>query len=107
MSFAISVDTAAAVRALTERTRPSLAFDGVRVVRRAIALGAQRVDVRCTDDNFTVRWKGPGADPEEVALITTVLGNNADADARRASALLALEEKHSLALLAVLATSPR
>lgn len=104
MTFTISVDVAAAVRALTERTRPSLAFDVVRVVRRALALGATRVDVACAADRFTVRCHGAAMNRDELALIETVL---AGADDDRAGALLALEEQHSLALLAVLTTAAR
>jgi len=121
-AFAISVDAAAAVRALTERTRPSLAYDVVRVVRRALALGATRVDVNCARDRFVVRWQGAPVSVEELALIRRVLSEAGgdpraaempprhgadDGDAERASALLALEEQHSLALLAILATSTR
>ncbi len=103
--LSISVDTAAAVRALTERTRPSLAFDGVRLVRRALALGASRVDVTCGRERLVVSWRGPGASAEEIDLVTRVLSSSGERET--ASALLALEEQHSLALLAVLATSAR
>jgi hypothetical protein len=105
-SFAMSVDIAAAVRALTERTRPSLAFDVVRLVRRALALGAQKVDVRCAPDHFSVRWQGPSADAHELALIARVL-SPALAAHERSTLLLELEERHSLALLAALATAQR
>lgn len=105
-SFAMSVDVAAAVRALTERTRPSLAFDVVRLVRRALALGASKVDVRCTAERFTVRWHGPPADAHELALIARVLSPDV-ASHDRSTLLLELEEKHSLALLAALATAQR
>lgn len=104
--FAMSVDVAAAVRALTERTRPSLAFDVVRIVRRALALGAQRIEVKCERDRFTVRWHGPSANAEELALIRQVLSPELSSQ-ERSSVLLQLEENHSLALLAVFATAER
>lgn len=102
----MSVDVAAAVRALTERTRPSLAFDVVRLVRRALALGAARVDVRCTPEHFTVQWQGPAANADELALIARVLSPDV-ASHERSTLLLELEEQHSLALLAALATARR